>query len=310
VDTLADVLEVSRVRGALMATVRARAPWGLALPQSDGASMHAITSGTGWLCVEGSEPLQLMPGDVVMLPAGTPHRVSSEPDGRCRAFDRALKQKLIEADGQLELVRGGQATTTFICAGYDYDHEVAQPLMGLLPAVLHVPADPVAGRQIAAILDLLAGELGGRAPGAETSVARLIDLLLIAAIRAWLERDPDHGGPSWLTALRDPVVARALSLLHRRPGEPWTIESLAREVHTSRATLARRFAAEVGEAPVSYLTRWLMELAARRLRTSLDSVEGIARDVGYTSAYAFNRAFRRHRGVPPGRYRRAAAAQT
>lgn len=97
-------------------------------------------------------------------------------------------------------------------------------------------------------------------------------------------------------------------MLHERPAEPWTVESLAKEVHVSRATLARRFAAVVGEPPLTYLTRWRMHRAAQRLKYSTDRVEAIAREVGYTSEYAFNRAFARHRGQPPGRYRRHAKA--
>jgi AraC-like DNA-binding protein len=308
VDPLADVLELSRVRGALMASVRARVPWGLELPQSDGASLHALTCGTAWVRAEGRDPVQLMPGDVVVLPHGIPHRISSGRDSPCQPFDRSLKEERMTPEGALELGGADGATTAFICAAYDYDHDVAHPLMGLLPGVMHLPAEPGSGREVAAIVDLLAGEVGTYAPGAEASTARLIDLLLIASVRFWLERGSDDAAPSWLSALRDPIVARALALLHRRPGERWTLASLAREVHVSRATLARRFSAAVGETPLAYLTRWRMELAARRLRTSSDPVEGIASDLGYTSPYAFNRAFRRHRGVPPGRYRRAATA--
>jgi AraC-like DNA-binding protein len=119
---------------------------------------------------------------------------------------------------------------------------------------------------------------------------------------------PDDGTPSWLMALRDPPVARVLALLHARPAESWTLELLAREVHLSRATLARRFTSAVGESPLSYLARWRMHLAAQRLKDTSDAVATIARDVGYTSEYAFSRAFSRHRGQPPGRYRRAARA--
>ena len=303
-DPLADVMDVSRVRGAMLANVRACAPWGLALPQSSGASFHALTSGTAWVRVDGAAALQLMPGDLLLLPTGIAHRLSSTPDGRCRPFDRTIKEQLMTADGDL-LLAGSGAATTFVCAGYDYDHDVAQSLLSLLPTVLHVPADPVAGSQISAVVSLLAGELGTRDAGARAAVARLIDLLLIHAVRAW-SASADGEPPSWLRALHDPVVARALAALHARPDEPWTIESLAAEVHLSRATLARRFTELVGEPPLTYLTRWRMDLAARRLKDTTDPVDTIARAVGYTSEYAFNRAFSRHRGQPPGRYRRAA----
>jgi AraC-like DNA-binding protein len=306
-DPLADVLDLSRVRGALMANVRARAPWGLELPQSYGASFHAVTAGTAWVRVAGHDPIQLMPGDLLLLPSGVSHRLSSESKGRCRPFDRAMKQELMTPQGDLNLAGHG-AVTAFVCAGYDYDLDVAQPLMSLLPPVIHVPADPVTGRDIAALVELLAAEIGAREAGSGVAAARLIDLLLIAAIRRWAVQQPAEAAPSWLTALRDPLIGRALTLLHDRPGEPWTLAALADEVHVSRATLARRFTDAVGEPPLSYLGRWRMHLAAERLKHGTETVEEIARGVGYTSEYAFNRAFARHRGHPPGRYRRLARA--
>jgi AraC-like DNA-binding protein len=304
-DPLADVLDLSRVRGALIANVHANAPWGLELPQSTGASFHAVTAGTAWMRVASHHPIQLMPGDLLLLPSGVSHRLSSEPKGRCRAFDPAMKEDLMTPEGDLELAGHG-ATTSFVCAGYDYDLDVARPLMSLLPQVIHVPADPVNGRDIAALVDLLAGEVGARRAGSRVTAARLIDLLLVAAIRRWAEAQPADAPPSWLTALRDPLVGRVLALLHDRPGEQWTLASLADEVHLSRATLARRFTHAVGEPPLSYLGRWRMYLAAERLKHGTDTVEEVARQVGYTSEYAFSRAFSRHRGQPPGRYRRLA----
>jgi AraC-like DNA-binding protein len=300
VDPLADVLDLGRVRGALLASVRAAAPWGLELPDNPGASFHAVTAGTAWLRVGEQEPLQLMPGDLLLFPGGIAHRLGGSPDGPFEPFDRRMKQERMSPEGDLELGSGG-AVTTFICAAYDYDLDVAQPLMRLLPDVLHVPADAVSGRDIAALVELLAREVGARGPGARAAAARLIDLLLIAAIRRWNDVEAPA---SWLTALRDPMIARVLGLLHERPADPWTLETLAAEVHVSRSTLARRFAEAVGEPPLAYLTRWRMHVAAHRLRHTTATVETIASSVGYRSEFAFNRAFARHRGQPPGRYRR------
>jgi len=305
VDPLSDVLDLGRVNGALVASVRARAPWGLDLPQRP--AFHAITSGTAWAQVDDSEPLQLMPGDVLLLPAGARHQLLSEPHGTCVPFDSATKERLMTPDGDLTLGASG-AVTTFVCAAVDYDLDVAEPLMGQLPPVVHVPADPVGGRDVAAIVELLAMEVGARRPGSRAAAARLIDTLLIAAIRHWLDRQADDEVPSWLRALRDPLLARVIAVMHARPAEPWTVESLAREVHVSRATLARRFAEVVGEPPLTYLTRWRMHLASQKLKYSTETVDAIAREVGYTSEYAFNRAFARHHGQPPGRYRRLTSA--
>jgi AraC-like DNA-binding protein len=307
-DPLADVLDLSRVRGALLANVRAHAPWGLGLPSSAGASFHAVTSGTAWLRVDGAEPMQLQPGDLLLFPTGIGHRLSSDVDGVCLPFDRRMKEEVMTPDGDLILGRAPAATTTFVCAGYEYDLEVAEPLMRVLPPVMHIPASPDRGRDIAAVVQLLAAEVGARNAGARSAIARLIDLLLIAAIRHWSQTGLDRSGASWLTALHDPLLANVLGVIHARPEEAWTLELLARQVHVSRATLARRFMDAVGEPPLAYLARWRMHVAAQRLKFTDDPVATIAGDVGYSSEYAFSRAFSRHRGHPPGRYRRLARA--
>jgi AraC-like DNA-binding protein len=302
VDPIADVLDLSRVRGAWLTTVYASVPWGLDFPRTNGASLLAVSCGPAWLGVERDEPLLLKPGDVVLLPSGIRHRLSPEPDGRCQPFDRRLKEQRMTPEGDVKI--GGEgARTVFLCSGYDYDLAVAQPLMSLLPPVMHVPAEPARAQRVAMIVELLADEVGGHGQGSRAAAARLLDLLLIEAIRHWAFRDQDAGGPSWLTALRDPTIATALALLHARPAEPWTLERLAREAHLSRTTLARKFTEAVGEPPLAYLTRWRMHLAAARLKHTTDTVEKIAREVGYTSEHAFNRAFARHHGHPPGRYR-------
>jgi AraC-like DNA-binding protein len=322
VDPLADVLDLSRVRGALLGSVRAEAPWGLALPSSRGASFHAITSGTAWLRVGDQAPIQLMPGDLALLPSGAAHRLSSEPDGECRPFDRAVREQLMTPEGDLPL-EGPDATTRFVCTGYEYDHDVAQPLLALLPPVLHVPAGPVNGGATAALVQLPAGEVVLEGPGATTTfvcagyeydhdIAQPLLALLPPVLH--VPADPVNGGATAAlvqllageVGLRDPG-ARALAALHERPAEPWTLAALAAEVNISRATLARRFRELVGEPPLSYLTRWRLDLAARRLKDTDESIDAIARAVGYSSEYAFNRAFRRHRGMPPGRFRRAHA---
>src|SRR3954447_8903036 len=306
VDPLAEVLDVSHVRGAVLAHVCANDPWGMRLSSTPGAAFHAITAGTCWLRLDGSPPLQLMPGDVVLLPTGSAHDMVSTPDGRTRAYDRVTKEELMTPDGDL-LIAGPGAVTRFICAAHDYDHEVAHPLLSLLPPVVHIPANaPGDGGPIQSTLRLLGSELGGRSPGSPSVGARLTDVLFVQVLREWLERE--SGGACWLRALRDPQIAEVIAVMHARPAEPWTLASLAQSVNLSRATLARRVTELVGEPPLTYLTRWRMDLAARRLRETNEPVNVIAHGVGYTSEFAFSRAFTRMRGEAPGRYRRALRA--
>ncbi|MCK9895830.1 helix-turn-helix transcriptional regulator [Frankia sp. AgB32] len=164
------------------------------------------------------------------------------------------------------------------------------------------PAPPGPG-PLADTVRLLAGELAEPGPATTTLLDRLVDVLLIHVLRAWLQATSAGPSASWLRALNDPVASAALTALHADPGRAWTLHSLADHVAVSRATLARRFPALVGETPAAYLTRWRMDLAARRLRDTDDPIEVIARAVGYTSEYAFSRAFSRDRAIPPGRYR-------
>ncbi len=310
-----------------MATFDARAPWGVSLSSRRGAYFHAVVAGTCWFVPHledggAGSPRMLTPGDLLLLPAGSPHELASEPPGPgrapLRAFTPDLKRSLITPSGEL-VIEGPGARARVLCAGYSYGADV-HPVLGLLPPVLHVPtAQPDAGPWLRTVVDLLAHEArGGASAGADTAAVRLLDLLLVHVVRAWLADDSATSGspdtaertvaPSWLAGLRDPVTARTLSVMHESPGDPWTLGTLAAAVPTSRATVARRFASHVGEPPLTYLTRWRMELAASRLRTTNLSVAAIAREVGYTSEYAFNRAFSRVQGCPPGRYRRRLAS--
>lgn len=307
-DPLTDVLRVTRTHGAVLARVVAQEPWGVDISGTPGAAVHVMTAGTAWLRTPSLPPRRLQPGDVVLLPGGKPHTLSSAPSGPAESFDRLAKQRLTTPDGELPLGRDQPpddgAVTRFLCAGYDYDRSVAQQLMSALPDVVHVPAGTPGPEAVAvsAVLALLLPELPGTDPGSAAAVDRLIDVLLVHVLRAWLRAHPATAA-SWLRGLGEPVTAKALTLLHERPGHPWTADSIAAAVGVSRATLARRFTETVGRPPLGYLTAWRMDLASQALRDTDSPVEAVARSVGYTSEPAFTRAFARHRGMPPGRWR-------
>jgi AraC-like DNA-binding protein len=304
-DPLADVLTLLRVRGTVTAQVRAQAPWGLGVPQASGSFFHAITSGTCWIRLSGHAPRELLPGDVVLLPKGRPHVLASAARGPAQPWERLAKAELRTPAGEV-LLAGRGGSTQFLCAAYEYDREVAHPLVSLLPEMLIVSEQETADRSLVqTTLRLIRHELSSRAAGWGTVIDRLVDVLFVHVIRAWLAAQHEPGS-SWLRALRDPVVGRTLTAMHSEPTTAWTIEMLARRANLSRATLVRRFTGLVGEPPLAYLTRWRMELAARNLRETDDPVSAIGRRVGYTSEFAFSRAFSRIRGQAPGRYRAGA----
>ena len=305
-DPLADVMDVSRVRGAMLANVRARAPWGLALPQSAGASFHAVTSGTAWLRVDGAEP---RPADA-RRPAAACRPASRTGSRRRRTAAAArstarVKERLMTADGDLAARRPG---------GRD---DVRVRRLRLRPRRRAAAALAPAGRPARARRPRRrdADRGGGVAARRRARDARCrrprrrraADRPAAHPRRSRVERERRRRAALVAARAARPRRWRARSpRCTSAPPSRGRSSRLAAEVHLSRATLARRFTELVGEPPLTYLTRWRMDLAARRLKDTTDPVETIARGVGYTSEYAFNRAFSRHRGQPPGRYRRAA----
>lgn len=301
-DLLAEVLALSDVRGAVGARIEAGEDWGWwwtsATPR---ASLHAVTAGTVWVGLPDGTPLQLMPGDVVLLPAGAEHALGSDPAAVARTGPHMFDDWHATASGTVS-IGTGPVRARVLCAEYDHDQSVSTQVLPLLPEVLHLRADCDPDGLAEDTVRLLGRELAAQRAATGVVLDRLVDVLLVQVLRAWLA----SGGtsePSWLGALGDSVVGAAVTRLHEEPARPWTTAALAREVGVSRATLDRRFAAATGESPGAYLTRWRMDLAARRLRDTDDSLDAIAASVGYSSAYAFSRAFRRARSQPPGRFR-------
>jgi AraC-like DNA-binding protein len=216
--------------------------------------------------------------------------------GRC---DRAAAANA-RAVGDIVRLGSQPARTGLITAHYEQDPELRTPVLGALGDVVHIEAFEKS--HLDDVVRLLARELGHPQIGTTAVLDSLIDLLLIQFIRSRLYADAVQR-VTWLEGMSDPTARKALAKIHEDPSRSWTTATLAAAIHVSRATLSRRFPAATGQTPGAYLTRWRMDLAAVRLRDTDSSVENIAAGVGYTSAHAFSRAFRRERGYAPGEYR-------
>ncbi len=243
-----------------------------------------MTSGTAWLAPRGEAPRQLLPGDVVLLPHGTEHAIGAD-EATVAATGPGTSSGYERSGGAVVRIGSGETRTHILCAHYEHDRAVSTQVFAPLPDVIHIQGG------LDDTVRLLGRELA--APGLATAIVldRLVDILLVQVLRAWLDADGADLAPSWLGVLRDPLVGEAVSLVHAAPERDWTNASLAHAVAVSPATLARRFGAALGETPAAYLTRWRMDLAARRLRDTDDPLAAVARSVGYTSVYAFSRAF-------------------
>jgi AraC-like DNA-binding protein len=306
-DILSSVLSTAAVTGSVAATVKAGDHWGMELAEVPGAAFHAITSGTAYLMLEGQAPLRLTSGDAVLLPAGTAHRLLSEPTANARPFDHLRAEAALAGGGEL-LIGDPPASTQIICASYSQDPATRVSPFRALPPVVYVPAlsAPIGLRSS---LALISDELSLTGPGIRSVLDHAINIVLVQILRAWIAGpDAEARPPSWLRGLAEPTTHAALTRFHENPALPWTVTTLAQSVGVSRATLTRRFESEVGQTPADYISSWRMDLAARRLRHSDETVGAIARTVGYQSEYAFNRAFARCYGSPPGRYRSSARA--
>lgn len=304
IDPLAEALHHLRMNGTFYARSELTAPWGLELPASAGwLAFHVVTSGKCWLDVEGADPCLLQPGEFALVPHGRGHRLLSEP-GVPASPILELPNEMVSERYSLLKHGGGGGLSTLICGAVQFDHPAAQELVALLPTIVHVrPTTALHGEWIDSTLRLMAVEAREVRPGGETVITRLADILVIQAIRSWLEQDP-AAQTGWLGALQDSQIGRALALIHRKPGHDWTVENLASEVAMSRSAFAAQFRELVGETPMHYVTRWRMNSAVTALRDGTTPVQELAARLGYRSEAAFSRAFKRHVGVPPGELRR------
>ena len=307
VDPLGEALHSLRMGGTFYCRSEFSAPWGVTMPPSAGTLwFHVLVAGRCTLVVR-DERLELTSGDLVVVPHGDGHRLWDRA-GVPTPDVIALPQDYASERYSLLRYGGGGAPTTLMCGLVRFDHPAARSLVERLPAAIHVAAgDAPHADWMQSTLRLMAAEARSMRPGGETVMTRLSDVLVIQAIRAWIERDP-AARTGWLGALQDPQVGRVIGLVHRDPSRPWTLATMAAEAAMSRSAFAERFSRLVGEPPMAYVTRWRMHLAHGELADGTATAAQLAGRLGYQSEAAFGRAFKRVVGVPPGSVRRGAGA--
>ncbi|GAA0988501.1 AraC family transcriptional regulator [Acrocarpospora macrocephala] len=280
-----------------------RPPWAVRVQDEAPLALVAVVRGDAWVLRDGSRPVRLSAGDVVITRGPEPYTFADDPatepqvvvnpGNRCETPDGA---DLSQAMGLGVRSWGNAVDGPFmmLIGSYEPRSEVSGRLLRALPPML------VASDGDAALVRLLEREIVKDGPGQEAVLDRLLDLLLITTLRGWFARSD---APLWFQAMSDPVVGRALRLLHAEPARPWTVASLAAAVGVSRAALARSFTPLVGQSPMAYLAEWRLTLAADLLREGEATVGAVAAKVGYGSAFALSTAFKRVRGVSPQEHR-------
>jgi AraC-like DNA-binding protein len=207
---------------------------------------------------------------------------------------------------EIRRTEGGGERTRFACGYLGCDARPFNPVLQALPPMLAARGAEGAGC-MAQLLQMAIDETATRRSGSETVLSRVAELMFVEVVRKYIETLPKDAA-GWLSGLRDPNVSQALALIHGRPAEAWTLERLALEVGLSRSAFADRFQHFVQDTPMQYLTRWRMQLATHLLNRQGVGLAQVAAEVGYESEAAFNRAFKRCMGVPPGAWRRGRQA--
>jgi len=323
-DALSELLSAVHLSGSVFFDVTARSPWVAEAPAAaliadlvaPGAQhtieYHAILRGSCWISLLGDgdfEPVKLVEGDIAVMPRGDAHVVASEPGLRAEPDLRIFRRPEDENALPFALRTGGEGPSDahVICGFFTCDTRPFNPLLDSLPPFLRVGRDASQGRDglLDQFIRLAAAETGNKRPGSQSILNRLSELMFVEVIRLHMTKlGSDNTG--WLAGLRDPLVGRALTLLHAQPARAWTLEELAAESGASRSALADRFAQLVGYPPIQYLTQWRMQLAAKRLAEPGVRVGAVAYEVGYESEAAFSRAFKKLVGQSPGQWQATA----
>ncbi|TDD88648.1 AraC family transcriptional regulator [Actinomadura darangshiensis] len=313
-DALADLLDGPRARGAFMLRSTLSPPWSIRIQDEAPLTLVSMVGDEAWLIPDGGEPQRAGPGDMVIFRGPDPYTVSDDP---------ATEPQIVIHPGQVCTTPDGTSlseamdlgvrawgndpdgTAVMLIGAYQLKGAVTRRLLSALPAMAVVRGDTWRSP----LVDVLQDEIGRDEPGQDVVLDRLLDLLLIATLRAWFSR-PDAEAPGWYRAHGDPVVGPALRLLHDDLTHPWTVAGLAAGTGVSRAALAQRFTKLIGEPPMAYLTGIRLAQAADLLRESDATLDAVARQVGYGTAFALSTAFKREHGVSPQEYRTARPAAT
>jgi AraC-like DNA-binding protein len=316
-DPLSDVLRTVRLTGAVFFDVIASDPWVAESSPAEailpkilpGAghliAFHVVTEGRCFAYRVGDEPTVVEAGEVIVFTHGDAHRLSSTPDVGVDATPPDGYDSL--AASQLPFTLNysglGPATAKFVCGYLACDSRPFNPLLDNLPPVIKA-GDRHGGDEgwLGQFIRFALLESAGQRAGTASVLAKLSELMFIEVVRRYLEAlPPEQSG--WLAGLRDPLVGKALSLMHGAPAYHWTIEELARDAGLSRSVLAERFTDLVGMPPMHYLAKWRMQIASGLLSGG-SNIANVAAETGYGSEAAFSRAFKKVAGVPPSAWRR------
>lgn len=300
-DPLSQMLLGLRLEGVDYTKCRMKAPWGLDFPAQSAAYFHLVTEAPCWLREPSGRWVALAPGDAVLFPRGTAHRLASAPEAEAAPFAQCPRTPLCCAIAETR--GGGDGLETLLFGGnlafnLDADH----PLLRMMPDLMWVHDLAMHEPAIPSLLATMTCELTLDRVGSAGIVTRLADVVAAALIRTWIEKGCGEG-IGWVAAARDPHLGRVLAAIHLEPTRDWTVEALASLMGASRSGFAERFAAVVGQTPARYVAQVKMHQARQWLAADRLRIGVVAQRLGYESEASFSRAFKRITGLAPSQAR-------
>jgi AraC-like DNA-binding protein len=301
-DPLSDVLAALGARSVRRTRLEAAGDWAMTFPARARLKFVAVLRGECWILLPDQQPLRLTAGDTFLI-GNTAYTMTSEPG--IVAVDGTARYAGPDGD----VVRLGGEDTVILGGGIAFADEEANFLLDALPPFMRIEANSPSASAVSRTLDLLEAEMGRVRLGGTLITARLAEILLVEAIRAYVAERGDEGS-GWIGALADRRIGEALHLMHRDIAYPWTIEAMAKRVGMSRSAFSALFTRRVGRPPLEYLTHWRMTVARQALKQREADVSGVAIQVGYASQSAFSQAFKRIFGYSPRRSGGAASTRS
>jgi AraC-like DNA-binding protein len=300
-DTLSEILKTINLSGTVYKRINLSSPWGIEFDSGIFARFHMVVSGQCWLnVIDSNEQIRMSAGDIVIFPRGDAHSLYDNSDSKlvsgCEVME-AMKNNR-------PMFVGDEVDTIFVGGHFEFDRNVNHPLIDALPRFIHISdAERTELSWLETATNVIIQETDSGIPGSDVIVNRLAEVLFIQVLRAYMLRNNFSNG--FLAALRDRQINKALELIHTAPHDPWTVEKLGREVAMSRSAFSSRFKELVGLAPMEYTTNWRMQKAYEMLKNTDLPLGTIAKEIGYISEPAFNRAFKRQFNQNPGAMRRS-----
>lgn len=296
-DPFSDVIALLRPHTAISKPITGRGRWGMCYAAHDAPGFAIILKGECWITFDGEAPRKFVKGDFLLLPSTPSFTMSSHTDVACEPRDpvyTAVRYGEQEGEADFESLGG-----TFRMEPVN-----APLLLTLLPRMILVPASEGRAERLRQIIELISLEYAAQEPGREMVLQRMLEVLLIEALRWRGIAAEGEGRAGLLNGMRDPALARVLRAMHADVKAHWTVAGLARIAGLSRSGFAARFTDILGCGPIEYLARWRMALAKDALVRGTKTLDRIAEEIGYESASAFSTAFRKRLGCAPGKFAR------